>query len=714
MAASIGGAYAPWEQVLNHFSGQAKFDDFAALAAVTVATAAYATKGYLWDRPDPNAYKLYERPQQQLGAGVREQQSRDLAERFEKEQADVAILWASQSGTAERFAARLTKDLSRFLGVRVLLSDLSDIEPASCTKLPENKLTIFLASTFGEGDPSDGMHEFWDWLHSAKGASLANFRYLAFGLGNSKYKYYNAIIDGATAKLDAFGAKALMPTGRADDAAGETEEHFLEWKEQVFEYFQKQLGYTLQEVGYEPSLQIQDDDSLEPIDLHHGIPRTQTSARSSSAQSKVYALPIVQSRELFKDTNGRNCLHMELDLNEHAELKYKTGDHMAVWPVNPTSETERLLSVLGLKDRRANPCHIKSLDATPVKVPSPSTLNALFEHYLEVCAAVPRDALATLATFAPTPAAKQLLTEISSNKQAYHEYLASKYVNLGRILEYACPGEGAWSGLPLSLVIETLPAMQPRYYSISSSSVVQAKRAAITAVVADTALPASGDRIPGLATNYLLSLNNAHQQQQHGHPPVTHPNGLTYTLPLDHQPLASNTHLHAAIRKSTFKMPPTAATPILMVGAGTGVAPFRAFIAERARLCTMGREVGATKLFFGCRNPSSDYIYEDEFTDMAEKLGSAFSLTTAFSRPENAAEKRYVQQAVEQEADAVAKLLVEENAYFYICGSAAMARDVGDVVNRILRERQGWGEKEMREFADRQKRQKRWLQDVWG
>ena len=267
----------------------------------------------------------------------------------------------------------------------------------------------------------------------------------------------------------------------------------------------------------------------------------------------------------------------------------------------------------------------------------------------------------------------------------------------------AVSGEaGAWSHLPLSFVVETLPAMQPRYYSISSSSVVQARKAAITAVVADTRTTTSGERIPGLATNYLLAL----KEDQH-------PRGLMYSLPIPHQPLQKG-HLHAHIRKSTFKLPAVASTPILMVGAGTGVAPFRAFVQERARLKGMGRDVGTTKLFFGCRNPDQDYIYKDEFAEAGDKLGDAFSLTTAFSRPSNGEAKRYVQNAIEQEEESVVDLLVTRNAYFYICGSAAMAREVTNTVNKIVMARQRWSEDQLKEFADRQKRQKRWLQDVWG
>lgn len=650
---------------------------------------------------------MFERPQQQAGAPVQNEQSRDLAERLEEGNADVAILWASQSGTAERMAGRLAKELSRHLGAKVLLLDLSDVEPYSCTKISQSKLVILLASTFGEGDPSDNMHEFWEWLKKpSSGPVAANLRYLAFGLGNSNYKHYNAVIDFVADQLDARGAKALMPVGRADDAAGETEEHFLEWKEAVFKLFTTELGYIHQEVAYEPSLQIVEDTSLEPIDLHHGIPRSQAATKRSSPDSKVYVLPIVESHELFADTGDRNCIHMELDLSNCPDLKYKTGDHLGVWPINPTSEVERLVKALGVSETRATPCHIKSLDETTVKVPTPTTIDALFEHYLEICAPVSREHVGSLAAFAPTESAKTLLSQLGQNKEAYAQHVLKNHVTLSRLLEAACGEPGAWKDLPLSFVVEMLPAMQPRYYSISSSAVIQARKAAITAVVADTTISATGDRIPGLATNYLLAQKEAAKQQPH-------PRGMTYSMSIQHQPLESG-HLHAHVRKSTFKLPVMASTPVLMVGAGTGVAPFRAFVQERSRLKGMGREVGKTKLFFGCRNPEQDYIYQDEFAEAGERLGENFSMTTAFSRPSNGEQKRYVQDRVNEEAAEVCDLLVEGNAYFYICGSAAMAREVSDTVARIVMQRQGWSETQMKEFADRQKRQKRWLQDVWG
>lgn len=702
MATLLSPQHFPWEFALAKFTVQTKLDDLAALAILSLASVAFLTKGTLWSKPDPHRYKLFERPQQRLGVSSIPQQSRDLPGRLAEEDANIAILWASQSGTAERLSSHLAKEITKHFGTRVLLADISDIEPSSCTRLLPSKVVVFMASTFGEGDPSDNMHDFWTWMHQHESMDLENLRYVALGLGNSKYKHYNHVINILCQRLQACRAQALLPTGRADDATGETEEHYVEWKAQVFELLETKLGYRKQDVGYEPALELVEDLSLEPVDLHNNLPMPNNSGKAVSALSKVYQLPVVESRELFAPSDDRNCIHLELDFNEHLDLKYKTGDHLGVWPINPQCEVERLLRVLGQEFKRDIPLHIRSLDGNAVKVPSPTTVGVLFRNYLQICAPVSREHVSTLAAFAPTAEAKEFLSKLSLNKVVYSQHVSNHHTNFGRLLEEACAEPGSWAQLPLSLVIEILSAMQPRYYSISSSSVVQARRAAITAVVADTMLPKSGDRIFGLATNYLLAAKDGF-----------HPHGLSYYHPTPDQSILPG-YIHAHVRKSTFKLPATSSTPIVMVCAGTGVAPFRAFVEERSRLKSMGREIGTTKLFYGCRNSVQDFVYQHEFTQAAKQLGEVFSIVTAFSRPGEDGRKCYVQDRILEESEVVHNLLVRQNAYFYICGSAEMARGVSDTVARIIMSRQGWNETQMKEFADQQKRHRRWSQDVWG
>lgn len=151
-----------------------------------------------------------------------------------------------------------------------------------------------------------------------------------------------------------------------------------------------------------------------------------------------------------------------------------------------------------------------------------------------------------------------------------------------------------------------------------------------------------------------------------------------------------------------------------MVGAGTCVAPFRAFLHERARLKTMGREVGQSLMFFGCRHADQDFIYRSKFDELSHTLGDVFAMHTAFSRPTDGRPKRYAQDRVLEQRAVVSELLMEKKAHPYACGSAAMAREVSNAVAALLLSTQGWSEDQVEEFAAQQRRQKRWLQDVWG
>ena len=570
---------------------------------------------------------------------------------------------------------------------------MSDYDPATITNIPNTKLAIFMVSTYGEGEPSDNLGELWNWIGSTSNVILSELRYAAFGLGNSNYKYYNAVVDHVTSRLQDFGAHQLLDTGKADDAQGTTEEDYLEWKASLFGMLQTTLGYEQHEPTYEPAVRVEEEISEQARD--NSTPWTHLQTRLSRSVSPAHSLPIKAAHELFKVTEDRNCIHMELDLSGQPGMKYKTGDHLGIWPTNPAMEVQRLLNCLGLETSRHTKLKITEIEqGSKPKVPGDTTLDVLLVHRLEICAPLSREAIGSLVQFAPTQQAKELLINLSDAKLAYEDLLRSTYINFGRLLQLAAPGIGAWKDLPLSFIIETLPAMRPRYYSISSSSVVQPHRAAITAVVADKVLSSPDQRVPGLCTSYLLARKNS----------------IGSAGSDDHL----NSHrLLAHVRKSTFKLPALSSHPIVMVAAGTGIAPFRAFISERARLFKMGRPVGNMILVFGCRNERHDFLYCDELRELQTIFGSKFTLLTAFSRP-NDGNKIYVQDRIAEHSQDLAEMLVDGDANFYICGSAAMARDVSRTVETTLTETQGWTDENVQSFMERQKRAKRWHQDVWG
>lgn len=590
-----------------------------------------------------------------------------------------------------------------------IVADMSDYEPDSIARIAETQVAFFIMSTFGEGDPSDNVHDFWSWIDTKRGKPLKQLKYMAFGLGNSNYKHFNAVIDHVVERIEVLGAQPLLPTGRADDVKSETEEHFLEWKDHVLATLRRSLSLVEHDPVYEPSITVVENATMDAATVSHGVPLEQATTRAAARTiSPIHALPIKSSHELFKVPGDRNCLHMEIDLSVITGLKYKTGDHLAVWPINPDAEVEKLVRSLGIASKLQTVVIIKPLEGqTKLKIPASASISAMLNHYLEITAAVSRDMVSSLVEFAPNHAARNRLLALSKDARAFSEFTHSKYVNFGRLLEHADDTPGAWASVPLSYVFEAIPSMRPRYYSISSSSVVQPRQAAITAVVSDSRLKDSGDGIPGLSTNYLLALNGSLQQT-----PSAHPKSMSYALG-GPQSLLQNGKIHAHIRKSQFKLPTVASRPVIMIGAGTGVAPFRAFLQERAALLKMGREVGRTILFFGCRNQHHDFIYDEEILETANVLGNRFSLITAFSRPDEGTQA-YVQDKVQENADEVCDLMVSQDTHFYICGSANMAREVSNVVGSELSKRQCWDEEQLKAFADRQKRSKRWQQDVWG
>lgn len=379
---------------LEHISKSSGYDDYFVLALLAFGGAGFLTKGSLWDQPVSYHHKWFVRPQEApLSGNAVQRQIRNIAQKLEESQRDVVIFWGSKSGTSEGFANRLARDCQRRFKLDALVADLSDYDHTTIALIPGTKIVIFLVSTFGEGDSSDNTAEFLTWLRTAE-VKLQNVRYAAFGLGNSNYKYYNKVVDIVVEALDGAGARSLLPVGKADDAVGMTEEDFLDWKDRLFQLFTNDLGMQEHGLEYKPLIQVAEGDSMDTIDLSRGEPVPHRLVKKAAAATPpVGALQIKESRELFESPSAtRTCVHVELDLSKTPEIKYKTGDHLAVWPINPNEEVNLLLRILGLQQRKNIPLTILSLDPANAKVsvPTPITALALFQHYLEICSPVSR------------------------------------------------------------------------------------------------------------------------------------------------------------------------------------------------------------------------------------------------------------------------------------------------------------------------------------
>ncbi|KAF1958780.1 cytochrome P450 reductase 2 [Byssothecium circinans] len=672
--------------------------DTLAVLLFLLTSLGYLTRGHLWDRPNPNYHVYFSKPQVTDGSSNGGSHStRDIAQRLEEGNHPCVIFWGSQSGTAERFAESLGQQcLSRF-GISALVADLSDYDAESIARIQQTHIAIFLLSTYGEGDPSDNTAGLWDWIKRVndRNITLENLKYFAFGLGNSNYKYYNRVLDVVADTLDVAGATALMPRQKADDANGGTEEDFESWKDDVFNLFQK-MGYEQKSIAYQPSMEI----SFTGESASNASITTSPNHQASTTNSAIVPLVIKSARELFT-VGDRNCVHMELDLGS-SDLGYKTGDHIGIWPCNPDEEIDRLVKVLGLQTRQ-NEDFTVTLNSEGVKpkIPSPTTLDTAFRHHLEICGPVARKTLLDIAQFAPTPEAKATLLSLGQNRDRYEHLTSNTHITLARLLQLASPGE-PWTGLPLSLVVESLLPLQPRYYSISSSSVISPRRIAITALVVNKALPGeSGAIIHGLTSNYLLSTSKLASAGSNFTP--------TYRR-VNESASLEGAQVHAHVRKSKFKLPVTSSTQLILVSAGTGFAPFRAFLHERTKLQAIGKPIGKMLLFFGCRD-KDDFIYREEVEKIQSQLGDKLEVVSAFSRDGNA--KMYVQDRVGEHAGKVLEML-EAGANMYICGKASMAREVDMKLEDAVSKAKQLNEAEVKAWVDALKKRGKWKADVWG
>jgi sulfite reductase (NADPH) flavoprotein alpha-component len=223
--------------------------------------------------------------------------------------------------------------------------------------------------------------------------------------------------------------------------------------------------------------------------------------------------------------------------------------------------------------------------------------------------------------------------------------------------------------------VKLLRKMPPRLYSIASS--LKAHPESVHLTVATVRYTANGRERKGVASTFLADRWNG----------------------------ATTAGVFLQSQQKHFFLPPDGMTPIIMVGPGTGVAPFRAFLEERQAMGHRGRNW----LIFGEQRRAQDFFYEDQFTQWVQ--GEFLRLDTAFSRDQ--AEKVYVQHRIEQNSRDVWRWL-EEGADFFVCGDKTrMATDVDNALHRVIEKEGGKTPEQAKEYVEGLKKAKRYKRDVY-
>ena len=234
--------------------------------------------------------------------------------------------------------------------------------------------------------------------------------------------------------------------------------------------------------------------------------------------------------------------------------------------------------------------------------------------------------------------------------------------------------------LPFNIYLEMLPLMVPRYYSISSSPLADERRCSITVAVVEGAARSGRGTYHGVCSTFL-------RRQAEG------------------------SVIHGFVKETTagFRLPEDA-RPIIMIGPGTGLAPFRGFLRERAALKSHGKPLGEAILFFGCRHREQDYIYGKELEAYANQ--GLMQLYVACSRMD--AKKTYVQDLIREHWREVWKLL-DAGAKIYVCGDGSrMEPDVRRALGEMYRSQTRTDEAGSERWLADLTRQNRYVLDVWA
>lgn len=674
--------------------------DLYVIVTLVVAVVAYFAKNQFLSKPQDTGFLSND------GAGG---SSRNILETLKKNNKNTLLLFGSQTGTAEDYANKLSRELHSRFGLNTMVADFADYDFDNFGDITDDILVFFIVATYGEGEPTDNADEFHTWL-TDEADTLSTLRFTVFGLGNSTYEFYNAIGRKFDQLLEEKGGERFAEYGEGDDGTGTLDEDFLSWKDGVFDSLKNNLNYEEKELKYEPNVKLteRDDLTVDDSNVSLGEPNKKYINSQGVDLSKgpfdhthPYLAKITKTKELF-NSKDRNCVHVEFDISD-SNLKYSTGDHLAVWPSNSDENIKQFLKCFGLEDKENTVIELKALDSTySIPFPSPITYGAVIRHHLEISGPISRQLFLSIAGFAPNEETKATLTRIGNDKQEFASTITRRKFNIADALLFASKGK-AWVDVPFEFIIENVQHLTPRYYSISSSSLSEKQLINITAVV-EAEVESDGRAVTGVVTNLLKNIEI--EQNNTNETPVVH-----YDLNGPRNKF-SKFKLPVHVRRSNFKLPKNTTTPVILIGPGTGVAPLRGFVRERVQQVKNGVNVGKTILFYGCRNEHDDFLYKQEWSEYASVLGDKFEMFNAFSR-QDSSKKVYVQDKIVENYKIVNELL-NNGATIYVCGDASrMARDVQAAIAKIVAKDRDISQESATELVKSWKVQNRYQEDVW-
>ncbi|MEU1628895.1 cytochrome P450 [Streptomyces sp. NPDC020096] len=543
----------------------------------------------------------------------------------------LTVLHGSNFGTCRDFAAELA-DTADHLGFDVGVAALNDHTAA----LPTDSPVVIVAASYN-GQPTDDADAFVSWLSDAAPGAADGVRFAVLGVGDrnwaATYQRVPTLIDTRLAEL---GGTRLLERTEADasgDLAGSVER------------FTSALRGTLLERYGDPDAVPDSADSAGPGRTYEVIEVAGAPLDALAERHGMTPMTVLETGDLadLRHPLGRAKRFVRIALPEGAA--YRTADHLTVLPVNDPARVERAARLFG-----ADPSAVLNIRAdrpnrATLPLDRPVSVFELLSRYVELQDSPTAGHLALLAELNPCPPEQAALRRLATD--------GTDSSLLDVIEDHpALQGRLSWP-----VLLELLPPMRPRHYSISSSPAADATHA-----------------------DLMVSLLSAPARSGRG---TFHGVGSSYL----HRVRAGDT-VYARIQpcRESFRITPGPSAPVIMISAGTGLAPFRGAIADRLSLVRRGAALAPALCYFGCDHPDVDYLHRAEL-ESAQARGAVSMRPTFFKAPENG--WSFVQDRIAAEADEVWQLLAS-GAKVYVCGDGArMAPGVRAAFQRLYADRTG-------------------------
>lgn len=612
----------------------------------------------------------------------------------------VLACFSSQSGTSESLAERFCNDLNwktEDFNLSIARNTGDFEEPEALKKLEEYEIVIFFISSYGEGEPCDDGVKFFQTLKRC-GTKLK--QYSLFGCGNTYYDKYQAAAIELKQLMESNGCTLVGEFGQGNEANNSVLDDYDAWSFDYLPVISRLLNVPLKErTEYVPLYRI-----LKPDEMNMQASITE---RHPYQEMK----PFVSDIDLASVRKyGSNYVHFDLELHqEKSRLKYQAGDHVGIYPKNSRGDVDEMLHILGL-DEKADPfiaVPFERLGTSRWRGKVFPSYREFFTHNVEINGALSRKLVQDLMSYFIRESATELRAELGmliASQEVFRQKVLDRRLTLVKFFQKFGITRGThYDTIPVSFVLEYLGPLKPRLFSISSSECVQPDRVGVMLKLVKDA--SSG--FDGVCSRTIEEIIGGRDRDG-----AAAGNAAAADI-------AGANRLPIYVKRSKFKLPSTLARPMLLVGAGSGMAPFRGFLQEICAQPQKLKQVTQIVVYFGLRSLTDEhYLYRDSFDEFRRVLGDRLVLRLAVSggastSPDGIRTKKYVQDLLREDAVAVVDQLVGRNGHVYVCGDAGgLSHGVRKVLVDVLGQARG-SLKSGDQYVQYMQSMGRYREDVW-